>query len=1032
MAKKKSTKKVKQTSKSIPIKVSSKPSRTKLKPTKAPKAKASAASTKPSASHKPPKTGLKAKPSWRQRRRLKRDLRTRAKSEYLASLPTGRLRRLAARLHPKRVAGYWFSKRGLFMLLKLSGLVIAIVGLSTWAVFAYYRRSLPTNIANLQACIHGQTTEYYDSSAEILLWASKSNVDCLPVELDQVSPYLIEAVLAAEDKDFYEHNGFRSSSIIRAALNNLRGNTIQGGSTVTQQYIKTAILKSPERVLSRKIKELILAVELERSFTKDEILTAYLNVIPFGSVYDGIEAAARGYFNKSAAQLSLDEAALLTAALPAPGYYWGDPLAHQERQAHVLSLMHQQARINQTEYQQALAADTLAKVIRTHNQYEDLIAPHFVLEVEKRLKDQYGFGEDVRRLGLKVITTIKLEAQSQIETAVAAGLPGVERRGFDNAAAVAVDVATGKVIAQEGSRDFDYLGFGQTNSATTPYSTGSTFKIFDYGALIEHTTNWGAGSIFYDYRTTFAPGYTPKNYSGEHDGPLTMREAIGRSLNIPAIKAMYIAGIDRVHEFARLAGIRTPPNCGGYCGLSTAIGGGSDLRLDELTNGYASFSRDGEYQPLTYIDKIYSAEAELLHRWQAEPEQVFNPQTAYILNNILSDSSARFAPTLFNTRGVTTAVKTGTTDFFKDNLIVGYSKTVAMGVWFGHHDRSRKFYGEPYTNPVKATIFKSFMEAYHQDLDRTQTSRWQAPAGIKHIRLDRVSGYLSSDAEEPEPDQAPQSVVDIFPSWYIPKRQTSEETVEIDLVSQKRAGECTPDRAREEVTGGSILAELNPNDPYYHIWLAPIIEELGTVVGGGVPVEEDDLHSCDDLPPQLELINPPASCLQICQITINLRAGSFPLSEVNFLINGNLLPGGSLAVNTNGPLSYSYQPNFEGRAELVVEVVDEGLYHAQLSLEMDFQPAEALVLNPVIIIGQGNALQFTWNRPVQQLSLYFGGDCSQLSAIQLAYPATSQIVTSSEFPRGSCQAYIQAPGIISNSQEFILEEPTPLPEPPSE
>ena len=984
------------------------PKKTKLTPTKA---------LKNIFKPKPKSFNQKAKPprtSWSKRRQLKRDHSSRKRSEYLASLPTGRLQRLAYRLQPKRVAGYCFSKRGLLMFLKLSGLALVIVGLSTWAVFAYYRRSLPTNIASLQACIHGQTTEYYDSTGETLLWASKSNVDCLPVTLSQVNPYLVQAVLAAEDGDFYEHNGFRSSSIIRAALNNLRGNNIQGGSTITQQYIKTAILKSPERILSRKIKELILAIELERSFTKDEILTAYLNVIPFGSVYDGIEAASRGYFNKPAAELGLDEAALLAAALPSPSYYWGNPVTHQERQHHVLGLMRAQGRINQTEYEQALTTDSLAKVVRTHNQYEDLIAPHFVLEVEKRLKDKYGYGEDVRRLGLRVITTVDLNAQTQIEAAVAAGLPGVEQRGFDNAAAVAVEVETGKVIAQQGSRDFNHPSFGQTNSATIPYSTGSTFKIFDYGALIEHTTNWGAGSIFYDYRTTFAPGYTPRNYSGQHSGPLTMRQVLGQSLNIPAIKAMYIAGIDRVHEFARLSGIRTAPNCGGYCGLSTAIGGGNDLRLDELTNAYATFSRGGQYSELIYVDKVYSSEGDLLHRWQLSSEQVFNPQTAYILNNILSDSRARFAPTLFNTRGVTTAVKTGTTDFFKDNLIVGYSKTVALGVWFGHHDRSRKVYGEPFTNPVKATIFRNFMEAYHQGRGADQTSRWQAPAGIKQIRLDRIAGYQTNQTDEEK------SVVDIFPSWYIPKRQTEEQTVAIDLVSEKRATECTPKRAQEEISGGTILAELPLSDPYYQTWLAPIIKELGTVVGGGIPVEEDDIHQCDDLPPAIEIINPPTACLQICLLTVDVRQGSFPLQAVNFLINGNLLPGGSLPVSADGRISYSYQPSFSVRDEILIEVVDEALYDAHLTIEMDFTAAEPLVLNEVIVIGQGTALQFTWNRPTQNLNLYFGGDCAELVPINLPYPDTSEIVSSTEFPRGTCSAYLQTPGLASNSQEFIL------------
>ena len=969
--------------------------------------------TSSKASPKTPKAG------YRHRRQAKKQQAQQAKAAHRAALPDDFWARTWARLHPNNIARCWFSRRSLIRLLKLSLVSIVVLAVAGVVTYNYYRQNLPDSIGSLQACIHGQTTEYYDSSGQTLLWASKSNIDCLPVALDSVSDYLIQAVLAAEDKDFYQHSGFRGSSILRAALNNLRGNDLQGGSTITQQYIKTAILKSSERVVSRKIKELILAVELERTFTKDEIMTAYLNVIPFGSIYDGIEAAARGYFDKPAADLSLDEAALLVAALPGPGYYWQQPELHQQRRNHVLGLMRDQGRINQAEYQQAMASDSLAKVIRTHDQYEDLIAPHFVLEVEKRLKDQYGFGQDVRRAGLRVITTIDLEAQAAIEKAVTDSLAGVDQRGFDNAAAVAVDVQTGKVIAQQGSRDFNHPDYGQTNTVTNPHPTGSTFKIFDYGALFEDSTDWGPGSILYDYKTTFAPGYSPPNYSGTHTGPITIRRALGLSLNIPAIKAMYIAGIDNVHEFARLAGIRTPPNCGGYCGLATAIGGGNDLRLDELANAYASFSRGGQYLELTYIDKIYSPDGQLLHRWQAEPERVFSEQTAYLLNHILADTGARFSPTLFNVPGgVTAAIKTGTTDYFKDNLIVGYSKTVAMAYWFGHHDRAQRFFGEPYTTPVKAGAFRSFMGAYHQGLPSAETGRWQAPAGIKRVQIDLITGRQTADTD---PDK---SRSDIFPSWYIPKRTSDEnEVAEIDTVSGKRATECTPLRARMEVEGQAILPELAVTDPYYNTWINPIIEKLGTVVGADIPIEEDDVHDCDDLPPTIQAVSVPAVCRASCNITVSVSAGSFDLDRVNFLIDGQLLPSGSIATS-GGLVSYSYQPNFSADRQLVVEVLDQGLYQAQLTVEMEFEAVNPLILSSIEALDSNyQLLRVSWNRALPALRLVFGGDCSTVEPIVMPAGSQSTLISSQGLLEADCSASLIGQGIASNSLDFGLYKP---------
>ena len=544
------------------------------------------------------------------------------------------------------------------------GLVFLLLSLIAGVVaYRYFSQGLPTTTASLQSCLQGLTTTYYDRTGLVPLWASKSDVDCRPINgIDEASPHLVAAVLAAEDQDFYDHRGIHFSSIARAAINNIRGQATQGGSTITQQYVKNAILKDRERSVTRKIREVILALELEQNFTKDEILTAYLNTISFGSIYDGITSASRGYFGKSPADLTIDESSLLVAAIPAPSYYWSNEEAHKSRQQTVLRLMLNQGRITNEDYQAALEVDIFAKVNRSRNQYADIKAPHFVLEAEKRLREEHG--EGIRLAGLRVITTLDMDAQLLAEQAVAKTIKSLEERNFDNAAAVAIDVETGKVIAQVGSRDFNYPDFGQINTATTPRDPGSAFKLFNYSTLIENSDSWGAGSTIYDYRTTFThplgnrSGYTPKNYNNRFSGPVALRQAFGRSLNIPAIKAMYIAGRKNVHAFAQKAGLETPPDCGGFCGLSTAIGGGVEVRLDELTNSYATFGRTGEYMPLTYIDQVYDQDGQRLFKWRPKRERVISEQTAYIMNDILSDTSVRFSQR-FNLDNAVAAVKTG-------------------------------------------------------------------------------------------------------------------------------------------------------------------------------------------------------------------------------------------------------------------------------------------------------------------------------------------------------------------------------------
>jgi penicillin-binding protein 1A len=861
--------------------------------------------------------------------KMHKDVQARKRAEYLSTLPKNPLKRLIYRLHPKRVWGFFTSWHGIVLILKILGIALAVLMVLILAVFAYYRKDLP-DIDNITTCSEGASTLYYDRTGQTQLWASSGDVECIPVPLDKISTYLKQAVIAAEDKDFYKHGGFSITGFIRASFNNLFGKTTQGGSTITQQYVKNSIL-TQERSIERKLKELILSIEMERTYSKDTILNAYLNEIPFGSVYYGAEAAARGYFGKAATDLTLDESALLAAIIPRPTYYLptGSHITELvQRQHYVLDLMVQQGYINQEAADAAKQVDTLAKLIPS-TKYSNILAPHFVLEVQEQLEEEYGI-TNVATAGFKVITTVDMTQQSYAEQAIADNIWRVDSDGGDNAAMVAVDVATGQVIAEVGSRDFNYPEYGELNMAVTPRSPGSSFKPYDYASLMTNSQYWGAGSTVYDLVTDFGGGYIPKDYDFNEPGALSVRKALGGSRNIPAIKAMYIAGIENTLKLAHKIGITSGTSCEPYCGLSSAIGDGSEIRLDEHVNGFATFSRMGKYKPLTYILKIQDSKGKTIREWKdSEGEQVLDPQVAYIINNMLSDDSSRYiqGSSNFNLPGVTTALKTGTTNGMDNGWLLMYSTKIAAGVWIGNHANTALWCGrqgcmEGKTGPTLA----QYMRSAHQGIAGSD-ARWSAPDGIKTVCIDRITGYVAVTGGE----------CDIFPSWYIPRTPDASQKAVIDTISKKLATACTPDAARQEITGGGILSELPTTDALYNNWLAPVVARYGAVAGGMIPTVGDDVHTCGpsgtwtDSPdlPQINVVEPINydAGLGVYIIKADVTQGKYPLTTVNIKVNGSIISGGSLSVTSSGETDEVYY-EYTGSEPFTVtaEVVDSVLY----------------------------------------------------------------------------------------------------------
>lgn len=859
--------------------------------------------------------------------KARKDDKARKRAEYLATLPKNPVKRFFYRLHPKRLYKYWFSKQGAIMALKVIGIGFAVLMVLTLAVFAYFRKDLPKNITDLRTCSQGASTTYYDRTGQTLLWASSGDVECYPVKLDKISPYLRDSVIASEDKNFYKHGGFSADGILRAGINNLRGGNTQGGSTITQQFVKNSLL-TQEQKISRKIKELILSIELERSYSKDEILNAYLNEIPFGSTYDGAEAAARGYFNKSAKDLTLDEAALLTAIIPAPSYYspYGkhtDKLVG--RQQYVLDLMVEQGYIKKADADAAKKVDTLAKLSTSHNKYKDIVAPYFVLEVQEQLMAKYG-AANIQKQGYKVITTLDLRLQKVAEQVVADTMPKVTRNNADNMAVVGADAQTGQILAEVGGRGFDYPGYGQKNMATTPRSPGSTMKPYDYSSLMTQNKSWGAGSTFYDLKTNFGYGYSPDDYDLRQPGAMSMRQAIGGSRNIPAIKAMYIAGIQNTIDLAKKMGVVSGTSCEPNCGLSAAIGDGSEIRLDEHVNGYATFARGGKYKPKAYVLKITDSKDKIIYEWKDTPgEQVLDPQIAYIIADIMSDSKASYFGNSYRlNNGWKSALKTGTTNNKDNGWLMGYTNKLVFGLWMGRQNDNKSQYN--FTDTILGPAWNSYMTQANQILGYNQGSGFTKPAGIKTVCINTSTGYATSSG----------GVCDIFPSWYQAQYPDSTKKAEIDTVSKKLATECTPDLARQTITGGGIRSELPTSDPMYKNWIGPVQARYGGA-GGAIPTDKDDVHTCDPADKPTVTLSKASLGGGKYTLTATATQGKNPLTTVNFKVNGNIIDGGSVDVTSSGPTSITYTVSGTEPAQVTAQVIDSVLYDAT---------SEAVTLTP--------------------------------------------------------------------------------------
>lgn len=541
------------------------------------------------------------------------------------------------------------------------------------------------------------------------------------IPVDQISKSVRQAVIASEDKDFYNHSGVSILSTLRAVYGYiLSGGGEFGGSTLTQQLAKMTLLSS-ERSFLRQYQAFSVALAIEQRYEKDEILAMYLNTAYFGNGAFGIEQAAKNYFDKTPADLTLAEGAMLAGLLPAPSVYspvTGDPEKGAQRQEEVLRRMVREDMISDDERLAAQAEKLtyMEPAVITND------APHFTEMVITELYERFG-EETVERSGYQVTTTLDLNTQRILKKNIEGHIGFIAANGGSNAAGVAIDPTTGHIRALMGSADWSNEDWGKVNVATTPRQPGSSFKPIYYSAALADGVITPA-TILHDVPTDFGE-YTPLNADRQFRGNVSVRSALNQSLNIPSVEVMQKFGVAESIEAAQELGITTIDKDGEY-GLSLALGSAEASLLD-MTNAYAAFANEGQQFESTVIEEINDKYNTSIYRApQAVASPAISPEGAFLISNILSDNAARapiFGSSL-TVPGRTAAVKTGTTDEQRDAWTIGYTPQLAVGVWVGNNDNA------PMANGGSGMAGPIWVNTMSQALAGVEDTPFVIPAGI--------------------------------------------------------------------------------------------------------------------------------------------------------------------------------------------------------------------------------------------------------------------------------------------------------------
>lgn len=781
------------------------------------------------------------------------------------------------------------------------------------------------------------STQIYDRTGEVLLYDIHEDIKRTYIPLDQMSLNIKNATVAIEDAEFYNHSGVRVSSTLRAILSNLFNVGIGGGgSTITQQLIKNTLLTTESGYgrYVRKVKEWVLAVKIDNSMTKEEILENYLNEIPYGGSIYGIEAASKTYFSKKALDLTLAESAYLASIPQAPttlSPYGKNRDRLESRKNLVLSRMLELGFISEDEYTRA-KNEVVAFVPKADS---GIKAPHFVFFIRQYLEEKYGI-QAIEQGGLKVTTTIDAELQDRAEEYVKQGALENERDwNGENAALVAIDPKTGQIISMVGSRDyFDKNIDGNYNIATAKRQPGSAFKPFIYATAFNK--GFTENTVLFDVPTEFSTGcsasgdpqggrseedcYMPGNYDGKFRGPMSLRNALAQSINVPAVKLFYLAGMKDSLKTAEEMGITSLEDVERY-GLTLVIGGG-EVSLLDITSAYSVFANSGVRNPYTGVLKVEDLKGRVLEEFRPNGREVLPKKTALLISDILSDNNAR-VPTFganspLNIPGRDVAAKTGTTNSNRDAWTIGYTPNLVVGVWAGNNNNKAMKKGGA---AVAGPIWNKFM-------------------------TDALAVLPSETFEEPDRSD------DYLKKPILRGHWQGGETFIIDNTTGGLANEFTPPEAREErsVTGGvhSILywidkddimgpAPSNPSsDPQFRNWEAAVQNWWGRNRGGFPYVPPSEIPTgIDNVPtnsskPEVNITEPNSRTYYNASEPVSVRVsavGANAITKMDVYVNDIYLK------TLETPFAFSFIPsdleNLQEVNELKVVAHDTALNKGQ-------------------------------------------------------------------------------------------------------
>ena len=786
------------------------------------------------------------------------------------------------------------------------------------------------------------STQIYDRTGKILLYDIHQDIKRTNVPFEQMGPNIKNATVAIEDSEFYTHGGIRITSIVRAVLSNLFGFGIGGGgSTITQQLVKNTLLTQKVSYV-RKIKEWVLAIKIDNSMPKEKILEAYLNEIPYGGNIYGIEAASKTYFGKNAQDLTLAEAAYLAAIPQSPttlSPYGKNKNKLETRKNLVLARMSELKFITKEEHDRAKNEE----VIFIPQATMGIKAPHFVFFIKDYLEQKYGAGM-VENGGFKITTTVDADLQAKAEQIVKEGaLKNEKDWDGKNAGLVAIDPKTGQILTMVGSRDyFDKTIDGNFNIATANRQPGSSFKPFIYATAFNK--GFTPDTVLFDLPTEFqttcdAYGnalaghnqedcYMPKNYDGKYRGPLSLRDALAQSINIPAVKLFYLAGLPGSLKTAEDLGISTLGEIDRY-GLTLVIGGG-EVSLLDMTSAYGVFANNGIRNPYTGILKIEGLGGNVLEEFSPTPREVLQKNTALTISDILSDEKSR-QPTFgihsaLYVPGKNVAVKTGTTNSNKDAWILGYTPSLVVGVWAGNNENTPMKKGGaalagPIWNKFISDALKNLpdesFEKPELEIDPTKTKPallgfWQGGEGFF---IDKISGKLATEL-------------------------TPKETLQEKVITNVHSILYWVDK--NDILGPS--PSTPSKDSQFSHWEIPIQNWWAQNKNNYIittqdqkPTAVDDIHTNANRP-IISIIEPNKTTTYLPDQKIYLkisRSGPFPLQKIDIFIN-------NVYVETaESPFSFSFVSeeleNLQSNNELKIISYDTVYNRSETNLNFKVQ-----------------------------------------------------------------------------------------------